>query len=150
MWRLEALTARVLAAGTRDGMNVVAFSGGVDSSLVAQLVHRAFPGNSRACIGVSAALPQAQLRLARTIASHIGIPLREVPTAEGQDPGYIANRGESCFHCKSHLYSTLEALAADALSQGSSSDVSRAPWSNESDRVAVGPERSIQRYQCGR
>merc|ERR1711924_88803 len=35
--------------------------------------------------------------------------------------GYIANRGESCFYCKSHLYSTLEVLAADALSQGSSS-----------------------------
>ena len=44
----------------------------------------------------------------------IGIPLREVSTAEGSDPEYIANEGQSCFHCKTHLYSALEAVAAQA------------------------------------
>ncbi|CAM9610452.1 unnamed protein product, partial [Phaeothamnion confervicola] len=43
-----------------------------------------------------------------------GIVLREVATAEGSDPEYIANRGRSCFHCKTHLYSTLGVVAATA------------------------------------
>lgn len=43
-----------------------------------------------------------------------GIPLTEVATTEGSDPDYIANEGQSCFHCKTHLYSALEAVAAQA------------------------------------
>lgn len=54
------------------GKNVVAFSGGVDSSLVAALVHEVFPGNTMAYVGVSASLPAAQLQLARRVAAHIG------------------------------------------------------------------------------
>ncbi|CAN0406068.1 unnamed protein product, partial [Ectocarpus sp. 13 AM-2016] len=38
----------------------------------------------------------------------------EVSTTEGSDPDYIANEGQSCFHCKTHLYSALEAVAAQA------------------------------------
>lgn len=67
-----ALRARVSSSGAADGKNLVAFSGGVDSSLVAALVHQVFPDNSLACLGVSAALPGAQLHLARSIARHIG------------------------------------------------------------------------------
>ncbi len=71
---IAALRARVLSLGATaaDGKNIVAFSGGVDSSLVAALVHQAFPGSSRACVGVSSALPAAQLDLARSVARHIG------------------------------------------------------------------------------
>lgn len=71
---IGALRARVISAGapTAEGKNIVAFSGGVDSSLVAALVHQTFPDNSLACVGVSAALPTAQLYLARSVASHIG------------------------------------------------------------------------------
>lgn len=49
-----------------------------------------------------------------------GIPLTEVVTGEGSNPGYIANEGQSCFHCKTHLYSSLEAVAkrAGAESRG--------------------------------
>eukprot|EP00903_Cladosiphon_okamuranus_P011299 g10654.t1 len=113
---IAALRSRVrsLGAPAADGKNIVAFSGGVDSSLVASLVNHVFPGSSQACIGVSSALPAAQLDLARSVASQIGIPLTEVSTAEGSDPDYIANEGQSCFHCKTHLYSALEAVAAQA------------------------------------
>lgn len=92
----------------------MAYSGGVDSSLVAALVKRAFPTNSFACIGLSASLPSAQLSLAREIAAYIDIPLKEVTTTEGDAPEYVANRGLSCFHCKTHLYTALQAVAAEA------------------------------------
>lgn len=69
---LSALRTRVISSGAVDGKNLVAFSGGVDSSLVAALVHQVFPENSLACVGVSAALPASQLHLARSIARHIG------------------------------------------------------------------------------
>ncbi|KAM3571402.1 hypothetical protein VYU27_006565 [Nannochloropsis oceanica] len=105
---------RVRQGGTPHGANLVAYSGGVDSSLVAALVKRAFPTNSLACIGLSASLPSAQLSLAREIAAYIDIPLKEVTTAEGDTPGYVANRGLSCFHCKTHLYTALQAVAAEA------------------------------------
>lgn len=69
---ISALRSRVLSLGTTHGKNIVAFSGGVDSSLVAALVHQAFPDNSLACVGVSSALPAYQLDLARRVASHVG------------------------------------------------------------------------------
>lgn len=72
---MNALRARVSSVGVPldvGGKNIIAFSGGVDSSLVACLVHQVFPQNSLACIGVSAALPAAQLKLARDVANHIG------------------------------------------------------------------------------
>lgn len=105
---------RVRQGGTPHGANLVAYSGGVDSSLVAALVKRAFPTNSFACIGLSASLPSAQLTLAREVAAYIGIPLKEVATTEGDAPEYVANRGLSCFHCKTHLYTALQTVAAEA------------------------------------
>lgn len=48
---LRPALARVLKEGTSTGSNLVAFSGGVDSSLVAALLHEAFPGRAYACIG---------------------------------------------------------------------------------------------------
>ncbi|RHZ40399.1 hypothetical protein DYB26_016357 [Aphanomyces astaci] len=91
---LDQLLARVRQAGSSKHVNIVAYSGGVDSSLVAALVHRVFPENSIACLGVSAALPQDQLLLARNVASAIGIPLWEARTSEGNDPRYVENKGQ--------------------------------------------------------
>lgn len=108
---LEDLLLDTRELGTPTGLNLIAFSGGVDSSLVAALVHRVFPGRATAVIGVSASLPDEQLQLARQVAEHIGIPLRELTTLEGEVPEYIANQGQSCYHCKTTLYQTLYQLA---------------------------------------
>ncbi|KAG3110972.1 hypothetical protein PI124_g1243 [Phytophthora idaei] len=91
--------------------NVVAFSGGVDSSLAAALVFQVFPHTSAACIGRSAALSSVQLRQARQVASHIGVPLWECHTDEAKLEGYVANQGKSCYYCKTTLYSTLNQVA---------------------------------------
>mmetsp|Transcript_45781 Transcript_45781/g.143211 ORF Transcript_45781/g.143211 Transcript_45781/m.143211 type:complete len:296 (+) Transcript_45781:81-968(+) len=117
MARLAPLLRRVRSAGVPagQGVNVVAFSGGVDSSLVAALVQEAFPANALACIGVSPALARRQLIRAREVARHIGIRLEEVRTGEGGDQQYVANAGDACYHCKTHLYSSLAAVREHAI-----------------------------------
>ncbi|CAM9886701.1 unnamed protein product [Chrysoparadoxa australica] len=116
---VKHIKARVAASGLTPqsgGRNIIAFSGGVDSSLVAAVVNKVYPSNSTACIGRSAALPQAQLEMARHIASSIGIEIKEIDTDEGTNEQYVANEGKSCFHCKTHLYTALEAVAETATS----------------------------------
>ena len=92
--------------------HLIAFSGGIDSSLVAALVHQQGRGNEsvRAILGISTAVPAEQISLARSIAQHIGIPLQEVETREGSNANYIANQGQACLACKTHLYATLQAI----------------------------------------
>ncbi|TYZ59023.1 hypothetical protein PybrP1_005248 [[Pythium] brassicae (nom. inval.)] len=93
------------------GAHVVAYSGGVDSSLAAALVHLAFPRSAVACLGVSPALSRQQLTQARAVASQLQLPLWEFETAEGANAEYVANRGESCYHCKTTLYDTIGRVA---------------------------------------
>ena len=125
---------------------MIAFSGGVDSSLAALLALRCFgPDHVVACIGVSPSLSALALERARGIARHLGLTLWEVrlaapslppaslhlprprppphyppqvPTEEGLVPGYISNQGEACLHCKQTLYTTLAAVSRRALQQG--------------------------------
>lgn len=112
---LEQLQAETAALGTQTGLNVVAFSGGVDSSLASYLVHSVFEDNSVAAIGCSAALAVEQRAQAQQIADYIGIELWEIPTEEGLVPEYVANEGTACFHCKTTLYSALNAVGAAAV-----------------------------------
>lgn len=101
-----------------NSSNVVAFSGGIDSSLASLLVFRT-SADSTAILGVGPAVPPSQIRLAREIAEDIGIPYREIETAEGSDPTYLKNAGMACFACKTHLYTALRAVkhasSADAF-----------------------------------
>jgi len=107
---ITALRARVLSLGASaaDGKNIVAFSGGVDSSLVAALVHQVFPGSSRACVGVSSALPAAQLDLARSVARHIG--RRSVVVFPFPCSGllFLAHRGASTWHARNSVCSGIK------------------------------------------
>lgn len=107
-------------SGSLASHHFIAFSGGVDSSLAAALVHRI--GNDfdsiqvQAVLGISAAVPAEQRDLASRVAHQIGIPLQQVLTKEGTDPTYIANEGQACLACKTHLYSTLQAIYASVSS----------------------------------
>jgi pyridinium-3,5-biscarboxylic acid mononucleotide sulfurtransferase len=101
------------------GKNVVAFSGGVDSSLVAKLVYMSFPTNSYAILGVSSSLSQSQYDLAQEVSKGINIPLIEVKTNEGDKEEYIKNEGNSCYVCKTHLYTSLNQVVQYISSQSS-------------------------------
>ena len=123
---LTRLLGSVEAAGSTSRANIVAFSGGVDSSLVAKIVKEVFPASAIAAVGVSAALSSSQLANAREVAKHIGIELHEVETAEGNLDGYIENKGQSCYYCKRTLYETLSRLAAHYEAQVETPGSSRA------------------------
>ena len=94
---------------TSDGkmLHVVAFSGGVDSSVVADRVYTAFPESSLAVLAVSPSLPAEQRTLAHQVAKSIGIPLHEVRTNEGEKELYIENEGQACYACKTSLYQSM-------------------------------------------
>jgi uncharacterized protein len=91
----------------------VAFSGGVDSTLVAKAAFLALGGRAVAVTSDSPSVPRAELEDARRAAAAIGIRHLVVPTAEFNDPNYQRNGGDRCYFCKSELYSRVERLLPD-------------------------------------
>jgi uncharacterized protein len=104
----------------------VAFSGGVDSSVVAAIAHRALGGRALAVTAVSPAVAEGELEGARRVARHIGIAHEVIDTNELARPGYRANGPDRCYFCKSELYDVLAELAAQrgyrALLSGANAD----------------------------
>jgi len=92
---------------------LVAYSGGVDSAVVAAAAHRALGGRALACIGVSPSYPEREMRDAIGLAERLGVSYRLIATDEHRDPAYAANPTNRCYFCKSHLYGRLRDLARD-------------------------------------
>ena len=90
----------------------MAFSGGVDSSLVAALAVRSLGDRALAVTGRSSALATGELDAAREVARAIGIDHETITTDELGRADYRRNDGFRCYHCKTELYSLLSALAA--------------------------------------
>ncbi len=86
----------------------VAFSGGVDSAVVAKAAQLALGQRAVAVTGVSPSLASGELETARQIADLIGIRHIELKTDEISNPSYVANAADRCYHCKSELYTQLE------------------------------------------
>lgn len=105
--QLDALTAVVRGLGSC----VVAFSGGVDSSVVAAVAARALGERALAVTAVSPALASGELAGARSVAAAIGVAHEVITTAELERAGYRRNDRMRCYHCKSELYDQLADLA---------------------------------------
>ena len=87
----------------------VAFSGGVDSSVLLALAVRTLgPDQVVAILGVSPSLGTDDRRAAHEVAAYIGVRLVEVQTQEGEAEAYRVNGPDRCFHCKTELFSRIE------------------------------------------
>jgi uncharacterized protein len=111
------LTAEV--AGKRDrllevlrglGSAAVAFSGGIDSTVVASAAQLALGPAAVAVTADSPSVPRAEIAEAKELAQRIGIRHLLVTTEEFADPDYVRNDGSRCYFCKSELYSRIEQL----------------------------------------
>ena len=89
----------------------MAFSGGVDSSLVAAVAARVLGARSLAVTAVSPALASGELDGARAVAEAIGIAHETIVTDELAREGYRRNAPDRCYHCKTELYDALGSLA---------------------------------------
>jgi uncharacterized protein len=92
---------------------VVAFSGGVDSAVVAAAAYRALGPSAVAWTSLGAAVPESDRVAAIRVAQSIGIEHVMIPTHEIDNPEYVANRADRCFHCKSTLYESISKWACE-------------------------------------
>jgi pyridinium-3,5-biscarboxylic acid mononucleotide sulfurtransferase len=95
------------------GRVAVAYSGGIDSTVVAKAAFLALGNHAVAVTADSASVPRAEIDDARRLADQIGIRHLVVTTEEFADPNYIRNDGSRCYFCKSELYGRIETLLAD-------------------------------------
>lgn len=89
------------------GGAAIAFSGGVDSTVVAAAAHRALGDRALAVTADSPSVPRQEIAEARRLAQHIGIRHVVIATREFLNADYVRNDGSRCFFCKDELYSRI-------------------------------------------
>jgi uncharacterized protein len=86
---------------------LVAFSGGIDSTLVLKVAHDALGADALAVTAVSPTFPEIELEWTRKLVAEIGVRHRIVETDQLQIPAFAQNDATRCFHCKTDLYQVL-------------------------------------------
>ena len=120
--KAEAVVAFIRGLGSC----AVAFSGGVDSAVVAKAAQLALGERAVAVTGTSASLAEGELDEARELAELIGIRHLVIATGEFDNPNYTRNAVDRCYFCKTELYEQLERrideLGVDVILNGANAD----------------------------
>lgn len=87
---------------------IVAYSGGTDSAYLAWAAGRVLGANATAITADSASIPESHKREAEEFARRYGLRHEYIPTYEFDNPDYVANNPDRCFHCKDELFDRLE------------------------------------------
>lgn len=90
---------------------LVAYSGGVDSTLLAFSAHVVLGERCLAVLAVSDTYPLSEVESARSTANDLGLRFHEVETNELVDPRFRANASDRCYHCKTELFGLLRTVA---------------------------------------
>ena len=125
--RFDAAKVDRARAIVRDlGSVLVAYSGGVDSTLLLKLAHDELGGSAVGVLASSPAYPESEQEQARALARDLGVRLVEVDTHELELEEYTRNHPDRCFHCKEELFETLEpvrlSLGLRHLAYGATAD----------------------------
>lgn len=94
------------------GKCAVAFSAGVDSTVVAKAAQLALGDGAVAVTAVSPSLASGELEQAESLAAEIGIRHVVISTGEFDNPDYLRNAPDRCYHCKTELYGQIDGIIA--------------------------------------
>ncbi|MFC4247106.1 ATP-dependent sacrificial sulfur transferase LarE [Natribaculum luteum] len=121
----EKLEAARTDLASHDGV-LVAFSGGVDSSVVAALAVDALGDDAVACTAKSETLPAAELEDARRVAEEIGVRHEVVEFSELDSPAFVENGDDRCYHCRTmrlgRMFETARDLGIGTVCDGTNAD----------------------------
>ncbi len=95
------------------GRVIVAYSGGTDSAYLAWAAHRVMGANAIAITADSASIPESHKRDAEDFVRRFAIPHEYIETHEFENPDYIKNDPNRCFHCKDELFTRLEEVGRE-------------------------------------
>ncbi len=110
---MEQKERQLFAALEQMGSVIVAYSGGADSAYLAWAANRVLRDQAIAITADSASLPESHKADAEAFAREHGIRHEYIVTREFDNPDYVANNPDRCFHCKDELFTRLDEVARE-------------------------------------